>query len=54
MAAWDGYRVPVGCRLLLPKRHAAYRSEHAVFREMVAAFVPPSWAKLVIVGGAAA
>src|SRR2546425_5687686 len=54
MAAWDGYRVPVGFRLILPKRHAAYRSENAVFREMVAAFVPPSWAKLVIVGGDAA
>jgi hypothetical protein len=22
MAAWDGYRVPVGFRLILPKRHA--------------------------------
>jgi hypothetical protein len=21
MAAWDGYRVPVGFRLILPKRH---------------------------------
>jgi hypothetical protein len=54
MAAWDGYRVPVSFRLILPKRHAAYRSENALFREMVAAFVPPSWAKLVIVGGDAA
>ena len=54
MAAWDGYRVPVGFRLILPKRHTAYRSENALFREMVEAFVPPSWAKLVIVGGDAA
>ena len=38
----------------LPKRHAAYRSENVLFREMVEAFVPPSWAKLVIVGGDAA
>ena len=54
MAAWDGYRVPVGFRIILPKRHAAYRSENALFREMVGEFVPPSWAKLVIVGGDAA
>ena len=54
MAAWDGYRVPVSFRIILPKRHAAYRSENALFREMVEAFVPPSWAKLVIVGGDAA
>ncbi len=54
MAAWDGYRLPVGFRLILPKRHAGYRSENALFREMVGAFVPPSWAKLVMVGGDAA
>src|SRR2546423_10365166 len=54
MAAWDDYRLPVGCRLMLPKRHAGYRSENALFREMVGEFVPPSWAKLVIVGGDAA
>jgi hypothetical protein len=34
--------------------HAGYRSENALFREMVGEFVPPSWAKLVIVGGDAA
>lgn len=54
MAAWDGYRVPVGFRLILPKCHTAYRSENALFREMVGEVVPPSWAKLVIVGGDAA
>jgi hypothetical protein len=54
MAAWDDYRVPVGFRIILPKRHAAYRSENTLFREMVSEFVPPSWAKLVIVGGDAA
>jgi hypothetical protein len=54
MAAWDSYRLPVGFRLILPKRHAGYRSENALFREMVGEFVPPSWAKLVIVGGDAA
>jgi DDE family transposase len=54
MAAWDGYRVPVGVRLILPKRHLKYRSDNVWFREMVSEFVPPSWAKLVIVGGEAA
>jgi hypothetical protein len=54
MAAWDGYRLPVGFRLILPKRHAGYRSENALFREMVSAFVPPPWAPLVVVGGDAA
>jgi Transposase DDE domain len=54
MVAWDAYRFPVGFRLILPKRHTGYRSENALFREMVGVFVPPSWAKLVIVGGDAA
>jgi hypothetical protein len=54
MAAWDGYRMPVGFRLILPKRHVGYRSENALFREMVEEFVPPRWAPLVIVGGDAA
>jgi hypothetical protein len=54
MAAWDGYRIPVGFRRMLPKRYAGYRSEHALLREMVAEFVPPPWAKRVIVGGDAA
>jgi hypothetical protein len=54
MAAWDGYRIPVSFRLILPKGHAEYRSENALFREMVGEFVPPRWAKLVIVGGDAA
>src|SRR5437867_5270253 len=53
-AAWDGYRIPVGFRLILPKRHAGYRSENALFREMVGEFVPPRWATRVIVGGDAA
>ena len=54
MAAWDGYRVPVGVRLILPKCHAEYHSENALCREMVDAFVPPLWAQLVVVGGDAA
>ena len=54
IAAWDGDRVPVGFRLILPKRHGGYRNENAWFREMVGEFVPPGWAKLVSVGGDAA
>jgi DDE family transposase len=54
MAAWDGYRMPVDFRLILPKRHADYRSENALFRERVEEFVPPCWARLVMVGGDAA
>jgi hypothetical protein len=42
MAAWDSYRLPVGFRLILPKRHAGYRSENALFREMVGEFVSVS------------
>jgi hypothetical protein len=44
----------VSFRLILPKRHAGYRHENGLFREMVGACVPPSWAKLVVVGGDAA
>jgi hypothetical protein len=54
MAAWDGYRLPVGFRRILPKRHAGYRSENALLRAMVEELVPPRWAKLGIVGGEAA
>lgn len=54
IAAWDGYRIPVGFRIILPKRHRGYRNENALFREMVGAFIPPSWATLVIVCGDAA
>ena len=54
MAAWDGYRLPVGFRLMRPKRYAGSRSAKALCRALVGAFVPPSWAKLVIVSGNAA
>ena len=54
MAAWDDDRVPGSVRLMLPKRHAAYRSANVLLRERVEAFVPPRWAKRVIVGGDAA
>jgi hypothetical protein len=54
MAGWDGYRVPVGFRLIVPKRCVGYCSENTLFRAMVGEFVPPPWARLVVVGGAAA
>ena len=54
MAAWDDYRRPVGCRLMLPKRHAGERSENALLRELVGACVPPRGATLVSVGEEAA
>jgi hypothetical protein len=46
--------VPVSLRIIVPKRHTDYRRDHALFREMVEEFVPPRWAKMVIVGGDAA
>jgi hypothetical protein len=51
IAAWDGYRIPVGFRIILPKRHQGYQNENALFREMVGEFIPPSWVTLVIVSG---
>jgi hypothetical protein len=54
MAAWDVYRVPVSFRLILPKTHPLYRTENALFREMVDQFEPPMWTRLVVVQGDAA
>lgn len=54
MAAWNVYRFPVGFRIILPKAHPEYRSENTLFREMVEEFIPPEWAKRVIVCGDAA
>jgi hypothetical protein len=54
MVAWDVYRIPVAFRIILPKRHPQYRTENALFRDMLRPFKPPSWAELVIVEGDAA
>jgi hypothetical protein len=54
MAAWDGDRVPVGFRRILPKRHVGYRSDNGLLRAMGSECVPLSWATLGIVGGDAA
>jgi Transposase DDE domain len=51
---WDVYRLPVAFRLIRRKTHPAYRTENALFREMVGHFVPPAWATRVIVAGDAA
>jgi Transposase DDE domain len=54
IATWDVYRLPVAFRLIRVKTHPAYQTENALFREMVGRFVPPPWAKRVIVEGDAA
>jgi Transposase DDE domain len=51
---WDVYRLPVAFRLMRRKTHPAYRTENALFREMVSHFVPPAWATQIIVEGDAA
>ena len=54
IAHWDVYRLPVAFRLIRVKTHPEYRTENALFRDMVSHFVPPRWAKQVIVEGDAA
>ena len=54
IVAWDVYRIPVAFRIILPKTYPGYRTENALFREMLKQFRPPSWAELVIVEGDAA
>jgi hypothetical protein len=51
---WDSYRLPAAFRLIRPKSHPKSQPENALFREMVGRFVPPPWAKRVIVEGDAA
>ena len=54
IANWDVYRLPMAFRLIRPKSHPEYQPENALFREMVGRFVPPAWAKRVLVEGDAA
>jgi len=54
IATWESSRFPVAFRLIRPKTPPAYRTENALFREMVSHFVPPAWAKRVMVTGDAA
>jgi hypothetical protein len=39
IVAWDVYRIPVAFRLILPKRHPDYRTENALFRDMLQAWL---------------
>lgn len=54
IATWDIYRLPVAFRLIRRKTDLVYRTENALFREMVQRFVPPPWATRVVVEGDAA
>jgi hypothetical protein len=54
IVAWDVDRIPVAFRIILPKRHPDYRTENALFRDMLQAFTPPAWATWIIVLGDAA
>jgi len=54
IVTWDIYRLPVAFRLIRVKTHPEYQMENALFREMVGDFIPPPWAKRVIVEGDAA
>jgi hypothetical protein len=54
IVSWDTFRFPVAFRLIRPKSHPQYRTENALFRDMVRGFMPPSWAQVVIVEGDAA
>jgi len=51
---WDGYRIPVAVRIILPKNDPDYKKENALFREMVQQTVLPEWVRTVIVTGDAA
>jgi hypothetical protein len=50
----DVSRFPVAFRLLRPKSPPEYQPAPALFREMGGRFIPPTWAKRVIVEGDAA
>jgi hypothetical protein len=54
IATWESYRFPVAFRLIRPTTHPEYRTEKALFREMMSHFVPPTWATRIIVTGDAA
>jgi Transposase DDE domain len=54
MVNWDSDRLPAAFRLIRPKSPPQYQPENALCRAMVGRFVPPPWAKRVIVEGDAA
>jgi hypothetical protein len=54
IVAWDVYRIPVAFRIILPKTHPDYRTENALFRDMLQAFIPLEWTTWTVVLGDAA
>lgn len=46
IASWDHFRVPVACALIDPHRKG---QQNILFRRMLREFVPPGWARRVIV-----
>lgn len=51
LISWNNYRIPYDFRIILPKKHAEYKNENQLFREMLDEFKPPEWSKKVIVLG---
>jgi Transposase DDE domain len=49
IAQWGVYRIPLDFRLVKPKKHKGYRSETALFRDMLKGLVLPAWYERVIV-----
>jgi hypothetical protein len=49
IAQWGVYRIPLDFRLVKPKKHKGYRSENALFRDMLKGLVLPAWCERVIV-----
>ncbi|MEW6737727.1 MAG: transposase, partial [Acidobacteriota bacterium] len=46
IAAWDSYRIPIGCALIDPNRKG---HQNILFRKMLRKFKPPAWATTIIV-----
>jgi hypothetical protein len=49
IAQWEVYRVPLAFRLVKPKGSPGYRSENALFREMLQEVILPAWCKQAVV-----
>lgn len=49
MVAWGPYRIPVDLEIVRRKDQPDHHSPNALFRQMLARFQPPAWAKQVIV-----
>jgi hypothetical protein len=49
VAQWDVYRIPLAFRIVKPKEHPDYQSEHTLVREMFTEVILPTWCKHVVV-----